>query len=82
MPYDLSFARWLCYNGFPGYEQGKMKGRHSPIFEDEVCICLPHKNLELVDVFQFPKGVGKKSKKPFQTALKNTKSRIRNASWN
>jgi len=83
-PYDLAFARWLCHNGFSGYDQGKMRGKHSKVFDDEVCICLPHKNLELVDVFQFPKGVGKKTTRPgpFQSALKNTKSRIRNAKWN
>ena len=83
LPYDLAFARWLCHNGFSGYDQGKMAGKHSKVFDDEVCICLPHKNLELVDVFQFPKGVGKKTTRQgtFQTAVKNTKSRVRNAKW-
>ena len=83
LPYDLAFARWLCHNGFSGYDQGKMAGKHSKVFDDEVCICLPHKNLELVDVFQFPKGVGKKTARQgtFQTAVKNTKSRVRNAKW-
>ena len=78
MPFDLSFARWLCHNGFEGYEQKDMKGKFIKIFPQEICICLPHKNLTLETVLNFPKGAGKNSakSKKFQATLKSARKKL------
>ena len=78
MPFDLAFARWLCHNGFEGYEQKDMKGKFIKIFPQEICICLPHKNLTLETVLNFPKGAGKNSakSKKFQDSLKSARKKL------
>ena len=78
MPFDLAFARWLCHNGFEGYEQKDMKGKFIKIFPQEICICLPHKNLTLETVLNFPKGAGKNSakSKKFQATLKSARKKL------
>ena len=78
MPFDLAFARWLCHNGFEGYEQKDMKGKFIKIFPQEICICLPHKNLTLETVLNFPKGAGKNSanSKKFQDSVKSASKKL------